>query len=126
MITTTFTFIATAEVIALLGLTPVLVDIQPDTFNIDPEAIARPYPQNKGHRSVHLFGQCADMDEILQMPVNMISILSKMWHRPSAQNTITWMAQGRAWEVPWGISAVPLFPFKNLGCYGDGGATLRR
>ena len=64
-----FTFIATAEVIALLGLTPVLVDVQPDTFNISPEAIKKAItPRTRAIVPVHLFGQAADMDAI--MPVS--------------------------------------------------------
>ena len=65
VITTSFTFIATAEVIALLKLTPVLVDVDPDTFNIDPKAIEHAItPKTKVIIPVHLFGQCADMHTI--------------------------------------------------------------
>ena len=68
VITTTFTFIATAEVIALLGLTPVVVDVDPDTFNIDIQAIKRAItPGTKAIVPVHLFGQCADMEAILDI-----------------------------------------------------------
>ncbi|NQV03646.1 MAG: aminotransferase class I/II-fold pyridoxal phosphate-dependent enzyme, partial [Bacteroidia bacterium] len=68
VITTSFTFIATAEVIALLNLTPVLVDVDPDTFNIDPEAILRAItPKTKAIVPVHLFGQCVPMEEILDI-----------------------------------------------------------
>jgi len=66
VIAPSFTFIATAEVIALLGLTPVLVDVEPDTFNISPEAIEKAItPSTKAIVPVHLFGQTADMDAIM-------------------------------------------------------------
>src|SRR5690349_2498434 len=65
VITANFTYVATAEVIALLKLTPVLVDVAPDTFTIDPKAIeAAITPKTKAIVPVHLFGQCADMDAI--------------------------------------------------------------
>ncbi len=68
VITTSFTFIATAEVIALLKLTPVLVDVDPDTFNIDPAAIERAItPKTKAIVPVHLFGQVAPMEEIMEI-----------------------------------------------------------
>ena len=63
VITADFTFAATVEVIALLGLTPVLVDVLPDTFNIDPDAIEKAItPNTKAIVPVHLFGQVANMD----------------------------------------------------------------
>ena len=68
VITTSFTFIATAEVIALLQLTPVLVDVDPDTFNIDPAAIERAITsKTKAIVPVHLFGQTAPMEEIMEI-----------------------------------------------------------
>ena len=68
VITTTFTFIATAEVIALLQLTPVLVDVEPDTFNIDLAAIEKAItPKTKAIIPVHLFGQCADMESLMAL-----------------------------------------------------------
>ncbi len=68
VITTSFTFIATAEVIALLHLTPVLVDVDPDTFNIDPEAVERAITsRTRAIVPVHLFGQCAPMEEIMKI-----------------------------------------------------------
>src|SRR6056297_202598 len=68
VITADFTFAATVEVIALLQLTPVLVDVEPDTFNIDPEAIKRAItPKTKAIVPVHLFGQTANMDAIMQI-----------------------------------------------------------
>ena len=68
VITADFTFAATVEVIALLGLTPVLVDVEPDTFNIDPEKVkAAITPKTKAIVPVHLFGQTANMDEIMDI-----------------------------------------------------------
>ena len=68
VITASFTFIATAEVIAVLGLKPILVDMDPDTFNIDPEAIEKAItPNTKAIVPVHLFGQCAEMEAILDI-----------------------------------------------------------
>ena len=68
VITADFTFAATVEVIALLGLTPVLVDVLPDTFNIDPDAIEKVItPNTKAIVPVHLFGQVADMDRIMDI-----------------------------------------------------------
>jgi dTDP-4-amino-4,6-dideoxygalactose transaminase len=123
VITTTFTFIATAEVIALLRLTPVLVDVDPETFNIDPEAILRAItPRTKAIVPVHLFGQCADMDRIMDIANkhglyviedNAQAIGADYKHhdgRISKAGTI-----GH-------IGCTSFFPSKNLGCYGDGGA----
>ena len=68
VIAPSFTFIATAEVIAVLGLTPVLVDVEPDTFNISPEAVLKAItPKTKAIVPVHLFGQTADMDAIMEI-----------------------------------------------------------
>src|SRR5210317_1278364 len=68
VITADFTFAATVEVIALLGLTPVLVDVLPDTFNIDPDAIEKAItPNTKAIVPVHLFGQVADMERIMEI-----------------------------------------------------------
>ena len=68
VITTSFTFIATAEVVALLRLTPVVVDVDMDTYCIDPEAVERAItPRTKAIVPVHLFGQCANMDAIMDI-----------------------------------------------------------
>ena len=68
VITPTFTFIATAEVVALLGLTPVVVDVDIDTFNIDTESIKKAItPRTKAIVPVHLFGQNAEMEQILEL-----------------------------------------------------------
>ena len=123
VITTSFTFIATAEVIALLKLTPVLVDVDPDTFNIDPAAIKKAItPKTKAIVPVHLFGQCAPMEEIME-----IARQHKLHVIEDACQSI-----GADYYFPDGtsrksgtiseIGCTSFFPSKNLGCYGDGGA----
>lgn len=123
VITTSFTFIATVEVIALLRLTPVLVDVHPDTFNIDPAAIRRAItPKTRAIVPVHLFGQCADMDEIMAIARehNLFVIedacqsIGAVYH---SRNGITHHS-GTIGHV----GCTSFFPSKNLGCYGDGGA----
>lgn len=123
IITADFTFAATVEVIALLQLTPVLVDVEPDTFNIDPTAIERAITENtKAIIPVHLFGQCANMDAILD-------IAAKHGLHVVEDNA---QAIGAHYIFPSGerrkagtmgiIGTTSFFPSKNLGCYGDGGA----
>jgi dTDP-4-amino-4,6-dideoxygalactose transaminase len=123
VITTTFTFIATAEVIALLRLTPVLVDVDPDTFNIDPEAIERAItPKTKAIVPVHLFGQCADMDRIMQIAAKYgLYVIEDNAQAIGAQY---FHADGRVSKAGTigHIGCTSFFPSKNLGCYGDGGA----
>lgn len=123
VITTTFTFIATAEVIALLRLTPVLVDVDPDTFNIDPEAIERAItPKTKAIVPVHLFGQCANMDRIMQIAgKHGLYVIEDNAQAIGAQY---FHADGRVSKAGTigHIGCTSFFPSKNLGCYGDGGA----
>lgn len=123
IITADFTFAATVEVIALLQLTPVLVDVKPDTFNIDPEAIRKAItPRTKAIVPVHLFGQTADMNEILEIAKqhNLYIIednaqaIGADFHSREAK---TYKA-GTIGDV----GSTSFFPSKNLGCYGDGGA----
>lgn len=123
VITTSFTFIATVEVIALLKLTPVLVDVLPGTFNIDPAAIRRAItPKTRAIVPVHLFGQCADMDEIMEIADehNLFVIedacqsIGAVYH--SKDGT------GKHSGTIGHAGCTSFFPSKNLGCYGDGGA----
>jgi dTDP-4-amino-4,6-dideoxygalactose transaminase len=118
-----FTFIATAEVIALLGLKPVLVDVEPDTFNISPEAISNAItPRTRAIVPVHLFGQTADMDAIMKIAAehNLFVIedacqsIGSDYRNASGQ----WKKSGTIGHV----GCTSFFPSKNLGCYGDGGA----
>ncbi len=123
VITTSFTFIATAEVIALLGLTPVLVDVLPDTFNIDPEAIRKAItPKTKAIVPVHLFGQCADMEEILEIAnTHNLYVIEDTCQAIGAEYTFKNGTRKKAGTMG-DVAGVSFFPSKNLGCYGDGGA----
>jgi dTDP-4-amino-4,6-dideoxygalactose transaminase len=124
VITTSFTFIATAEVIALLKLTPVLVDVDPDTFNIDPEAIERAVtPKTKAIIPVHLFGQCADMHNIKQTAKkHNLYIIEDTAQAIGATHTCQVSGKVRKAGTIGDIGCTSFFPSKNLGAYGDGGA----
>ena len=123
VITATFTFVATAEVIALLGLKPVLVDVDPDTFNIDPvqvkEAIT---PKTKAIVPVHLFGQCANMDEIMDIAKKYnLFVIEDTAQAIGASYTSHTGSVKKAGTIGH-VGATSFFPSKNLGCFGDGGA----
>lgn len=131
--TTPFTFIATAEVISLLGATPVFVDIDPDTFNIDPrklqEAIeaakqgmvrgrsVRKKLTPKGIVTVDLFGLPADYD-----PINRIAKEHGLFVLEDAAQSLGGTYKGKKLGNVTDIAATSFFPAKPLGCYGDGGA----
>lgn len=123
VITTTFTFIATAEVIALLKLTPVLVDVDPHTYNIDPEAVkAAITPKTKAIIPVHLFGQCADMDAIMQIAKeNNLFVVEDNAQAIGAKYTCKDGDTKMAGTIG-DIGCTSFFPAKNLGAFGDGGA----
>jgi len=123
VITTTFTFIATAEVIALLGLTPVLVDVLEDTMNIDPEAIRKAItPKTKAIVPVHLFGQCANMDEIMAIAEkHKLFVIEDNAQAIGANYTFKDGSIKKAGTIGH-IGCTSFFPSKNLGAYGDGGA----
>ena len=123
VITADFTFAATVEVIALLQLTPVLVDVEPNTFNIDPEAIKKAItPKTKAIVPVHLFGQAANMDAIMEIArehdlfviEDNAQAIGSNYHFKDG-TTKKAGAIGHA-------ASTSFFPSKNLGCYGDGGA----
>jgi len=124
VITTSFTFIATAEVIALLKLTPVLVDVDPDTFNIDPKAIeAAVTPKTKAIIPVHLFGQCADMHAIKGIAKKHdLYVIEDTAQAIGADYTCTKSGRVRKAGTIGHIGCTSFFPSKNLGAYGDGGA----
>lgn len=123
VITASFTFIATAEVIALLRLTPVLVDVDPDTFNIDPAAIERAItPKTKAIVPVHLFGQCAPMEEILAIAKNHHLYVIEDNCQAIGADYIFADGTRRKAGTMGEIGCTSFFPSKNLGCYGDGGA----
>ncbi len=123
VITADFTFAATVEVIALLQLTPVLVDVDPDTFNIDPEAVRKAITsKTKAIVPVHLFGQTANMDAIMEIAKehdlyvieDNAQAIGADFHSKEG-NTLKTGAIGH-------VGSTSFFPSKNLGCYGDGGA----
>ncbi|HPN22434.1 MAG TPA: DegT/DnrJ/EryC1/StrS family aminotransferase, partial [Tenuifilaceae bacterium] len=123
VITPDFTFIATVEVVALLGMIPVLVDVDPTSFTIDikklEEAIT---PKTKAIIPVHLFGQCANMDEIMRI-ANKHNIFV-VEDNAQALGSNYYLANGTTVKAGTigDIGTTSFFPSKNLGCYGDGGA----
>lgn len=122
VITADFTFAATVEVIALLQLTPVLVDVDLDTMNISIDAIAKAItPKTKAIVPVHLFGQAANMDEIMA-----IASAHNLFVIEDNAQAIGADYQSGSGKVKVGtighVGATSFFPSKNLGCYGDGGA----
>lgn len=123
VITTSFTFIATAEVIALLQLTPVLVDVDPDTFNIDPESIKKAItPRTRAIVPVHLFGQTADMDAIMEISREHNLFVVEDNAQAIGADFYSKDGSTRKAGTIGHIGCTSFFPAKNLGCYGDGGA----
>lgn len=125
VITADFTFIATAEVIALLHLTPVLVDVDPKTFLITPEAIERAItPKTKAIVPVHLFGQCADMESIMQIAKkHNLYVIEDVAQANGCMYTFKNGNKQSAGTIGH-IGCTSFFPSKNLGCFGDGGALI--
>jgi dTDP-4-amino-4,6-dideoxygalactose transaminase len=123
IITTTFTFIATVEVIALLGLTPVLVDVYPDTFNMDMEEVERAItPKTKAIIPVHLFGQCVDMKRLMALAEkHNLHIVEDACQAIGADYLYKNGTTKKAGTIGT-LGCTSFFPSKNLGCYGDGGA----
>jgi len=123
VITTTFTFIATAEVIALLHLTPVCVDVDADTMNISIEAIEKAItPKTKAIVPVHLFGQSANMEKIMELANKYnLYVIEDACQAIGADYKFN---NGEIKKVGTigHIGCTSFFPSKNLGCYGDGGA----
>lgn len=120
VITTPFTFIATAEAIAYVGATPVFVDIDPRTFNIDVSLIAAAItPATKAILPVHLFGQPADL-----APIRKICLDNGLWLiEDCAQSCGANYADKQTGA--WGdLGCYSFFPSKNLGCFGDGGLVV--
>ncbi|APY01199.1 DegT/DnrJ/EryC1/StrS family aminotransferase [Lacinutrix venerupis] len=123
VITADFTFAATVEVIALLNLTPVLVDVNPDDFNIDIEAVKRAItPKTKAIVPVHLFGQCANMDAIMEIAKqNNLFVIEDNAQAIGAKYTNSKGEKHMSGTIGH-VASTSFFPSKNLGCYGDGGA----
>jgi len=118
VITTSFTFVATAEVIALLGAVPVFVDVERDTCNIKAADIeARITPRTRAIMPVSLYGQCGDMDE-----VNAIAARHGLPVIEDAAQSFGATYKGRKSCNLSTIGCTSFFPSKPLGCYGDGGA----
>ncbi|MGE5423975.1 MAG: DegT/DnrJ/EryC1/StrS family aminotransferase [Syntrophothermus sp.] len=123
VITSSFTFIATAEVIALLRLTPVVVDVDPDTFNIDLAAIERAItPKTKAIVPVHLFGQTAPMEEIMEIAKKHNLYVIEDNCQAIGSDYIFADGSTRKAGTIGHVGCTSFFPSKNLGCYGDGGA----
>lgn len=122
VITTPYTFFATAGSIARLGARPVFVDIDPVTFNIKPSEIeAKITPRTKAIMPVHLFGQMADMDPIMQ-----IAEKRKLVVIEDAAQAIGSEYKGRRAGSIGHYGCFSFFPSKNLGCFGDGGMVVTR
>jgi dTDP-4-amino-4,6-dideoxygalactose transaminase len=123
IITASFTYVATAEVIALLQLKPVLVDVDSDTFTIDCDAIERAItPRTVAIVPVHLFGQCADMQRVMEIAnAHNLYVLEDTAQAIGADYTMSNGITYKAGTIGT-IGTTSFFPSKNLGCMGDGGA----
>lgn len=123
VITADFTFAATVEVIALLQLTPVLVDVEPDTFNISIEAIKRAItPKTKAIVPVHLFGQAANMEAIMELAdEHNLYVIEDNAQAIGANYKYADGSKKKVGAIGH-VASTSFFPSKNLGCYGDGGA----
>ena len=125
VITPSFTYIATTEVIALLKLKPVFVDVDPQTFCIDPAAIEKAITKNtKAIVPVHLYGQSADMEKIMEIARN--HNLYVIEDNAQAIGCDFYFADGTSKKTGTigTLGTTSFFPSKNLGAYGDGGAML--
>jgi len=123
VITTNFTFIATVEVVALLGLKLVIVDPDPGTFNISVEAVKKAItPKTRVVVPVHLFGQCADMETIMELAdKHNLFVIEDAAQATGADYFFRNGTIKKAGTIGH-IGTTSFFPSKNLGCYGDGGA----
>ncbi len=123
IITSNFTFAATVEVIALLKLKPVLVDVDRDTFALNPHEVEKAItPRTKAIIPVHLFGQCANMDSIMEIAQkHNLFVVEDTAQAIGADYTFADGTVKKAGTIGT-IGTTSFFPSKNLGCYGDGGA----
>jgi len=123
VITASFTYVATAEVIALLKLKPVLVDVNPETFTLDPKAVeAAITARTVAIVPVHLFGQCADMDAIMEIAKRKkLFVIEDVAQAIGADYRSKDGTVKKAGTIGT-AGCTSFFPSKNLGCYGDGGA----
>ncbi|MCA6470742.1 MAG: DegT/DnrJ/EryC1/StrS family aminotransferase [Chitinophagaceae bacterium] len=123
VIVPSFTYVATAEVIGLLQLKPIMVDVDPITFNITSENIEKAIgPKTKAIVPVHLFGQCADMEPIITLAKEKgLYVIEDTAQAIGAIYTFSDGSKRQAGTMG-NIGCTSFFPSKNLGCYGDGGA----
>jgi UDP-2-acetamido-2-deoxy-ribo-hexuluronate aminotransferase len=123
VITADFTFAATVEVIGLLKLTPVLVDVEDDTFNIDIDALKKAItPKTKAIVPVHLFGQCANMEAVMEIAKeHNLFVIEDNAQAIGADYKFSDGTTKKSGTIG-DVGTTSFFPSKNLGCYGDGGA----
>ena len=121
VITTAYSFFATAGVIARLGARPVFVDIQPETFNMDPAAVAaRMTSRTRAIMPVHLFGRCMDLDPILELGGQAgVAVVEDAAQSFGATDPL-----GRAAGTVGAVGCFSFYPSKNLGAFGDGGMVI--
>jgi dTDP-4-amino-4,6-dideoxygalactose transaminase len=121
------TYVATAEVTALLGLTPVFADVYPDTFNLDISQVERKITsRTKAIVPVHLYGQCADMEPLMEIASrHQLKVIEDAAQSLGASYTFQ---SGKTFQsgTIGDIGTTSFFPTKNLGCFGDGGAIITR
>ena len=122
VITTPFTFVATTEAIGIVGATPVFVDVDPDTFNMDVAQIEKAItPRTRCLLPVHLYGQPCDMDPLME--------LARRHHLRVVEDccqAIGATYKGRQVGTIGDAGCLSFFPSKNLGCLGDGGMVITR
>ena len=121
VITSAYSFFATASVVARVGAQPVFVDIDPDTFNMDPAAVAaRMSPRTRAILPVHLFGRCMDLDPILELAARAkVAVVED-----AAQAFGATDARGRSAGAVGTVGCFSFYPSKNLGAFGDGGMVI--
>ncbi len=120
-----FTFVATIEVVALLGLRPVIVDVDPNTFCMDPDRVKEALSaRSRVLLPVHLFGQCANMEELMRIArENGLYVIEDSAQALGAQYCFENGARKMAGTIGH-IGCTSFFPSKNLGAFGDGGAMI--
>ncbi|MEN8838932.1 MAG: DegT/DnrJ/EryC1/StrS family aminotransferase [Flavobacteriales bacterium] len=123
VITANFTYVATVEVIGLLNLTPVLVEVDPNTFNIDTVSLENAITsKTKAIVPVHLYGQCANMEEVMRIAQkHNLFVIEDTAQAIGADYTFSNGDSKKAGTIG-DVGTTSFFPSKNLGCYGDGGA----
>jgi len=120
-----FTYVATAEVIGLLGLTPIMVDVDPKTFNLTASEVEKAItPNTKAIVPVHLYGQSCDMEPIMQLAKkHNLFVIEDNAQAIGAEYTFSDGTTAKTGTIAH-IGSTSFFPSKNLGCYGDGGALM--